>query len=114
MEHGLNIKMFEQGSLDWRDLIDYVDHATMDGPLASEIAGLPAGIRFKHILQSAMINSLRSIGLTEDDYQNLPDNYFIDLIHIGQKQSKTDSAMQLRRRPDRLSVEEMKQRIGWD
>lgn len=105
--------MFEGEPYDWRDLIDWTDHASMDGPLAGEIAGLPPGIRFSHILQASLVNSIRAIGLTREDCQNLPDGYFLDLTHLNETRDP-GNVIKLQHQPDRLPVEEMKRKIGWD
>lgn len=107
--------MFEGDPFDWRDLIDYVDHANMDGPLGSELAGFPACIRFSQVLQSLEVNAIRTLGLTKEDYESLPDGYFIDLIHLGEPRTKTTSRnLKLQHQPDRLPIQEMRRRIGWD
>jgi hypothetical protein len=106
IDAGTSLAKLGSEALTWADLLDFVNYAPLDSALAGEFAGFPPGVRFGDVIATQTVNEVRMLaaGLAGERHPKL-----IDILH-----SPTQKNMRLKHTPNRLTVAEMKQRIGWD
>lgn len=88
------------------DLRDFITYMPMDSALMSALAGWDSNIRFSQVLAAQQINEIRMFAAGFSGQKP-------ELLDLTGSKNSTNNLMDLKHKPQRLSVEELNKRIGW-